>query len=158
MGPFNYALLSNISARDAVVNFHVGIPHRFDAGRDDVQLMWDSESLHNNFYSTTNDITSTTGCAGLSNGADCANAIGLGAPQFYIDNVSWNCQGSVGEDVLRGGLKASSAALGRTYYPNSTNRTQPFINCATGFGGATASQCDQPTPAAAIRSGTTRRS
>ena len=100
MGPFNYALLSNISARDAVVNFHVGIPHRFDAGRDDVQLLWDSESLHNNFYSTTNDITSTTGCAGLSTGADCANAIGLGAP-VYIDNINWNCPGAVGRTFSR---------------------------------------------------------
>ena len=69
MGPFNYALQSGISARDAVVNFHVGIPHSYDAGRDDVQLLWDSESLHNNFYSSTNDITSTTGCGGSHNGS-----------------------------------------------------------------------------------------
>ena len=61
MGPFNYALLSAISARDTVVNLHFAIPHKKDGGRDDVQVLWDSESLHNNFYSNTSDITSTDG-------------------------------------------------------------------------------------------------
>ena len=125
MGPFNYALLSNISARDAVVNFHVGIPHRYDAGRDDVQVLWDSESLHNNFYSTTNDITSTTGCGGLTNGADCANAIGLGAP-VYIDNLTWNCPGAVGNAFSGGGLNSQSGCVSTYYYPNSVNRTSTF--------------------------------
>ncbi|HEY1653631.1 MAG TPA: TonB-dependent receptor [Candidatus Tumulicola sp.] len=122
MGPLNYALLSNISARDVVANFHVGIPHRYDAGRDDVQLLWDSESLHNNFYSTTNDIASTAGCGGLTNGADCANAIGLGAP-VYIDNINWNCPGSVGGTFSGGGLKSQAGCVGTYYFPNSTNRT-----------------------------------
>ncbi len=66
MGPFNYALLSDISARDTVVNLHFAIPHHNDGGRDDVQMLWDSESLHNNFYSNTNDITSTAGCGGVT--------------------------------------------------------------------------------------------
>ena len=82
--------LSSLAARDAVVNFHVGIPHKYDAGKDDVQLLWDSESLHNDFYSTTNDITSTAGCSGGITGAQCADNIGLGAP-VYIDSLTWTC-------------------------------------------------------------------
>ncbi|MGA8534829.1 MAG: TonB-dependent receptor [Candidatus Tumulicola sp.] len=125
MGPFNYALLSNISARDVVANFHVGIPHRSDAGRDDVQLLWDSESLHNNFYSTTNDITSTAGCGGITNGADCANAIGLGAP-VYIDNLTWTCPSAVGQTFSGSGLGGKAGCVSTYYYPNSTNRTSTF--------------------------------
>src|SRR5215469_5514668 len=78
MGAFNYAALSNLAVRDTVANVHIGIPHHNDAGRDDVQLLWDSEMIHNNFYDTTNDITSTTGCPSGTSGADCANNIGLG--------------------------------------------------------------------------------
>ena len=96
MGPFNYAALSMISARDTVVNLHFAIPHKKDGGRDDVQVLWDSESLHNNFYSNTSDITSTANCGGLTTGAACANAIGLGTP-VYIDSVNYNCQGNVGK-------------------------------------------------------------
>jgi hypothetical protein len=125
MGPVNYALLSSLAARDAVVNFHVAIPHRFDAGRDDVQLLWDSESLHNLFYSTTNDITSTQGCAGTSTGAQCANAIGLGAP-VYVDNITWNCPGTVGSTFSASGLNAQSHCASTYYFPNSVNRTSAF--------------------------------
>ena len=125
MGPVNYALLSSLSARDAVVNFHVGIPHRFDAGRDDVQLLWDSESLHNLFYSTTNDITSTQGCTGVTTGAQCANNIGLGAP-VYVDNLTWNCPGSVGGTFSGAGLKGQANCVSTYYFPNSVNRTSTF--------------------------------
>ncbi len=125
MGPYNYAFQSGVSARDAVVNFHVGIPHRYDAGRDDVQLLWDSESLHNTFYSSTNDITSTTGCSGLTTGAACANAIGLGAP-VYIDSLTWNCPGAVGHTFDGPGLARQAAGCVTPYYfPSSTNRTAP---------------------------------
>src|SRR5579863_1046094 len=89
MGPFNYAALSMISARDTVVNLHFAIPHHNDGGRDDVQILWDSESLHNNFYSNTSDITSTEGCGGLTTGAECAAAIGIEGsptPPLYIDS------------------------------------------------------------------------
>ncbi len=125
MGPFNYALLSNISARDVVANFHVGIPHKNDAGKDDVQVMWDSESLHNNFYSTTNDITSTAGCPGNLTGAQCANNIGLGAP-VYIDSVTWSCPGAVGGAFSASGLNGLKNCVKPYYFPNSQNRTAPF--------------------------------
>ncbi len=122
MGPFNYAALSMISARDTVVNLHFAIPHKKDGGRDDVQVLWDSESLHNNFYSNTSDITSTANCGGLTTGAACANAIGLGTP-VYIDSVNYNCQGNVGKTFTAAQLAAQNKCVGTYYFPSSTNRT-----------------------------------
>jgi hypothetical protein len=145
MGPFNYGLLSSIAARDVVANLHMYIPHKNDSGRDDVQLLWDSESLHNLFYSTTNDITSTSGCGHATNGTQCANAIGLGTPQ-YLDGYQLNCQGAVGGTFSAGGLNGlGSRCVNTYYYPNSQNRTASFINCATG--GAPTSACAIPNSA-----------
>ena len=123
MGPFNYAALSAISARDTVVNLHFAIPHKKDGGRDDVQVLWDSESLHNNFYSNTSDITSTANCGGLTTGAACANAIGLGTP-VYIDSVNYNCQGNVGKTFTAAQLAGQNKCVGTYYFPSSTNRTR----------------------------------
>ena len=145
MGPFNYALLSAISARDTVVNLHFAIPHKKDGGRDDVQVLWDSESLHNNFYSNTSDITSTEGCGGLTTGAACAAAIGIegnATPPLYFDSLNYNCPGNVGKTFTAAQLNAQNKCVGTYYFPSSTNRTSPV----------------QPIVRAATRSGTTRKS
>ena len=118
-------MLSAISARDTVVNLHFAIPHHNDGGRDDVQVLWDSESLHNNFYSNTSDITSTAGCGGLTTGAACANAIGLGTP-VYIDSVNYNCPGNVGKTFTAAQLAGQNKCVGTYYFPDSTNRTATF--------------------------------
>ncbi|HZY99206.1 MAG TPA: carboxypeptidase regulatory-like domain-containing protein, partial [Candidatus Baltobacteraceae bacterium] len=126
MGAFNYAALSNIAVRDTVMNVHVGIPHHNDAGRDDVQILWDSEMIHNNFYDTTNDITSTTGCPGGTSGANCANNIGLGEP-LYIDALHYTGSPSnVGKTFSQTGLLGLSGNVGTYYFPSSTNRTSAF--------------------------------
>ena len=124
MGPTNYTFQSGISARDTVVNLHFAIPHKNNGGRDDVQVLWDSESLHNTFYSTTNDITSTAGCGGTTTGAQCANNIGLGVPA-YIDSLTWTCQANVGSVYSAAGLNALSHCVTRYYFPSTTNRTAP---------------------------------
>ncbi len=125
MGPFNYSFQSGISSRDTVVNLHFGIPHKNNGGRDDVQVLWDSESLHNTFYSTTSDITSTSGCAGATTGAQCAVDIGLGVP-VYIDSLTFTCQGNVGKTYTAAGLNGLSKCVTNYYFPSSTNRMAPF--------------------------------
>jgi hypothetical protein len=125
MGAFNYAALSAISARDVVTNFHFAIPHHNDGGRDDVQILWDSESLHNNFYSNTSDITSTADCGGVTTGAQCANNIGLGTP-VYVDSVNFNNPGSVGKTFSGAGLNGQASGVNTYYFPDSTNRTATF--------------------------------
>ncbi|MGZ3518275.1 MAG: TonB-dependent receptor domain-containing protein, partial [Vulcanimicrobiaceae bacterium] len=85
-GPGGFAMagpnvpgLSSISDRDVIANVHFGLPHKHDGGKDDVQLLWDSGSLANYFYFSTND----------QGGAAYLNNIGLGAPT-YTDGYQWN--------------------------------------------------------------------
>ena len=51
-----YASYSTLADRENVANFHFGIPHRHDSGRDDVQLLYNVTSLQSQFYSSPNDI------------------------------------------------------------------------------------------------------
>ena len=53
--PSNYGQPSSFDSRDVVGNFHIGIPHRHDAGRDDVQLLYMSSANFTQFYSSLND-------------------------------------------------------------------------------------------------------
>ena len=48
--------VSNLADRENVVNLHFGIPHRHDAGRDDVQLLYNVVALQTQFYSSQNDL------------------------------------------------------------------------------------------------------
>ncbi len=48
--------VSNLADREGVVNLHIGIPHRHDAGRDDVQLLYNLVALQTQFYSSQNDL------------------------------------------------------------------------------------------------------
>jgi hypothetical protein len=125
MGAFNYAALASIASRDVVANVHFGIPHHRGGGRDDVQILWDSSALQNSAYNSTNDIVSTAGCGGLTTGAACANAIGLGQP-VYIDGVTWGCAGSVGQTFSSSGLNGQAHCVQNYYFPSSPNRTAPF--------------------------------
>ncbi len=138
MGAFNYAALSNLQVRDTVANVHIGIPHHNDAGRDDVQVLWDSESIHNLFYSTTNDIVSTAGggvsCPSGIGGAACANNIQLGQP-VYIDSLHYTGPPSnIGSTFTAAGLAALAPDVKTYYFPSSVNRTaafQPIPNTAS---------------------------
>lgn len=136
MGPFNYTFQSGISARDVVMNLHFAIPHKSNGGRDDVQVLWDSESLHNSYYSTTNDITSTLGCGGTTSGYQCANNIGLGDP-VYIDSITWGCAGTVGKTGSAASFNASAGCVKPYYFPSSANRTSAFQTIPVGAGDAT---------------------
>jgi hypothetical protein len=51
-----YASYSNLADRESVINLHIGIPHRHDAGRDDVQLLYNVTALKSQFYSSQNDL------------------------------------------------------------------------------------------------------
>jgi hypothetical protein len=48
--------VSNIADRESVVNLHIGIPHRHDPGRDDVQVLYNVTYLQTQFYSSQNDL------------------------------------------------------------------------------------------------------
>ena len=82
LGPVNWPNndaslgLQTLWGRNTVVNVHIGIPHRNDAGRDDIQLLYNNEALKNQFYYGANDMASSfcTGSAAVS-GPACMYAI-----------------------------------------------------------------------------------
>jgi hypothetical protein len=56
LGPYNYASTAGISDRENVVNFHFGIPHHHDGGRDDLQLLYQTSELMTSYYNSPNDL------------------------------------------------------------------------------------------------------
>ena len=132
LGPAgNYSNFSAIYARNVVANFHIGIPHHNDAGRDDIQLLYTDEALKNQFYISGNDVASPfcTGAAAAS-GPACMNLIngeldslftggavpyGTSVPVTYLNTYTWGCEQSVGhtfncsrtqcDDELRAALR-----------------------------------------------------
>ncbi len=100
MGALNYGLFSTIYSRNVVGNIHVGIPHRYDAGRDDVQFLYDNESLQNQLYESPSDFASPQ--CGKLGGTACATA--LYGPQVYPNSLTWKCGPEIGA--------AATAALG----------------------------------------------
>src|ERR1700674_2216022 len=55
LGPFNVALQNNLAAsrisdRENIFNFHIGIPHHRDSGKDDIQVLYDASELFTTYY------------------------------------------------------------------------------------------------------------
>jgi len=79
-GPYNYAYqANNVSQsqtwdRDSVVNLHFGIPRK-DGSKDDVQALYDNNSIRSPYYNSTNS----------GGGTPYFNTIGLGPPS-YLDS------------------------------------------------------------------------
>jgi hypothetical protein len=53
---YNAYGVSNLADRESVVNLHIGVPHRHDAGRDDIQLLYNVVALQTQFVSSQNDL------------------------------------------------------------------------------------------------------
>ncbi|MBV8435293.1 MAG: TonB-dependent receptor [Candidatus Eremiobacteraeota bacterium] len=51
----SYGQPASVDGRDVVANVHVGVPHRRDSGRDDVQLLFMSSANFQQDYSSVND-------------------------------------------------------------------------------------------------------
>ena len=81
-----YALRGNdLSDRENVINFHVGVPHKHDSGRDDIQILYD-----NFYYQTLGwDNLSTFGSLPYfqSMFSGVANANGTGLYNTFLDNA-----------------------------------------------------------------------
>ncbi len=84
--PSYFGQPSNISSRDVVANFHVGIPHRRDAGRDDVQLLYMSSANFQQDYSSLDD----AGALGLGIVNDGLNPTPnqCSPPDFYCGHTN----------------------------------------------------------------------
>jgi hypothetical protein len=143
-GPFNWGAIQSQNAdREVLANLHLGLPHKHDSGRDDIQLLFDNSFLRTYYPSAFSDWTfaapevaggtaainglSYPNCAAVTaaggiaagpgvDGTACAVAAGP-AQAFYVDPSVYT--GPVGVP-----LTAALAAKTRQYlFPNSaTNR------------------------------------
>ncbi|MGZ3496119.1 MAG: TonB-dependent receptor domain-containing protein [Vulcanimicrobiaceae bacterium] len=73
--------VAGIVGRTTVLNFHIGIPHKDGSLRDDVQLLYDTDSITSPLYVSPTD-------EGLSNfqGVCCYNA---GQLPYYVDSYQY---------------------------------------------------------------------
>ncbi|MGC1380777.1 MAG: carboxypeptidase regulatory-like domain-containing protein [Candidatus Baltobacteraceae bacterium] len=95
-----FANYSNIINRETVVNLHVGLPHRRDAGRDDVQVLYNVDALLAPYYSSANDIGPH-----LAYQLNQLNLyrnklpLSLAAPEVWGDFVTWPTGTYFGENA-----------------------------------------------------------
>jgi hypothetical protein len=133
-GPFAYGIVSMIADREAVANLHFGIPHHNDAGRDDVQLLYDVGFLQTQYPTAMNDwnyaMNNVLNGTAVYNGQffdNCANvpdpfatspcAVLPGVQQSYFDTTVYH--GPVGSALTAGDL----GSINTFYQPGSpTNR------------------------------------
>ncbi len=132
---------ASIYGRDTVVNLHIAIPHRNDAGRDDIQLLYDDESLKNQFYYGADAFASPfcTGQAAQS-GANCMYAVngetistltngavpyGTSLPVTFTNTYTWGCGSSVGKTFSSTGLNSLGGCVKPYGFPNGTNVGSP---------------------------------
>ncbi len=119
-GPIQYSAFSTIYARDAVMNFHIGIPHHNDAGRDDIQILYDNESLQNQLYQSANDFASPA-CTGPNGVSGLACATYLYGPQVFPNSLQWSCPTSIGGTFSGAGLNSIHHCVTNYGFPNAVN-------------------------------------
>ncbi len=103
LGPIGFGTLnpSGIATRTSLVNVHIGIPHKNDALRDDIQLLYDNDEIFTTFLSSVND-------EGLNNWLAT-----VGKLPYYLDTFQYN-------GPLGALLPANYASLVTPYaYPSS---------------------------------------
>jgi hypothetical protein len=77
----NYGQPATVDGREAVANFHFGIPHKHDSGRDDVQLLYMSSANFTQYYTSVDDAGPLG--IGLVNDGSL-----LSTPDFYGGNTN----------------------------------------------------------------------
>jgi hypothetical protein len=147
LGPINWPNndasvgFATIYGRDTVVNLHIGIPHHNDAGRDDIQLLYDDEALKNQFYYSASDFASPfcTGPAAVS-GTACMYAVngqtlstltggaipyGTSVPVTFTNTYTWGCGSAVGKTFSASALNAMTNCVKPYGFPNGVNVGSP---------------------------------
>ena len=133
--PSNYGQPSAFDSRDVVTNFHVGIPHLRDAGRDDVQLLFMSSANYTQYYSSLDD------AGPLGMGINDNGLLGTYKPSIYTGNVNqWPDYYTFPSGT--GWLDAASTPKIAYYYPGS-----PTDRCANVTGVPNACPTDPYHPA-----------
>ena len=74
---FAYAQATNFD-RENVVNLHIGVPHRDSSLRDDIQVLYVTGGIADQFYSSANDVWYTP---------QVGKRTGIGYPMPYLDSL-----------------------------------------------------------------------
>ena len=137
IGPGGYALASpdlfgnasDVWDYENVVNLHFGLPHRNDAGKDDIQLLYDNSYLHNLDYSSASDwgVTTPGPLQTLNGGPAFGYLSGPGVGAQYLGKVGV----ALGSGVTAAQL---SSMVSPYYFPYNPASTHP----SPLFGGALA--------------------
>ena len=103
LGQYNFggSGVANVATRSSVVNLHFAIPHGRNGLRDDVQVLYDNDSISSSIFSSALD-------EGLAN-------LG-GAPETYSD--SWQYGGALGS-FLPSSTSALRSLVTPYFYPAS---------------------------------------
>ncbi|HKU68446.1 MAG TPA: TonB-dependent receptor [Candidatus Baltobacteraceae bacterium] len=148
-GPYGAGFLVQQQERDTVLNFHFGIPHKFDQGRDDLQLLYDNSMQYQTYGSSLNDnggINWLSGyltpfdTAGYSAGTPWAGTAG-GGLCGYEAFWAFGCSSGSASPIpyadtyifapgTQFGQSLNTAKVAPYYFPNSpTNRSlnDPFV-------------------------------
>jgi Carboxypeptidase regulatory-like domain/TonB dependent receptor len=116
LGPVPFGTLNpaSIASRTTVLNVHIGIPHKKDGLRDDIQILYNNDAIFTSLYSSVND-------EGIANYIQTVARPGYAPyPPTYLDSYQYN--GPTGEF-----LPANYASLVSPYlYPSSPTHT-PFV-------------------------------
>ena len=90
---YNAFGVSNIADRENVLNFHFGIPHHHDSGRDDIQVLYNVVALQTQFYSSQNDL-------GPNVITQLSQVLyGRSIPELWPDVVTWPSGTHFGENA-----------------------------------------------------------
>ncbi|HLJ83584.1 MAG TPA: TonB-dependent receptor, partial [Candidatus Eremiobacteraceae bacterium] len=135
IGPGGIALASPVDSLNTsdvwdyenIVNLHFGLPHRNDAGKDDIQLLYDNSYLHNNYYGSASDWGVTT--PGLLQNLNGAPVFPYGSGPFTglgTNGIGWQYLGRVG-GVLPAGLTEAQlqGMVNPVYFAYNPDSTKP---------------------------------
>ncbi len=147
LGPINWPNndaqvgLATIYGRNTVINFHIGIPHHNDAGRDDIQLLYDDEALKNQEYYNAGTFASPfcTGQAAMSgpacmylvNGETLSTLTGGGVPfgtsvpVTFTNTYTWGCSPTIGKTFSSTALNGLAGCVKSYGFPNGVNVGSP---------------------------------
>lgn len=115
LGPIPYGnYQTNLVSRNNVVNVHFGIPHHYDSGRDDIQLLYDNEALQTALYNSGFDM----GIPSNPNSALYGDFNNAFLPPFYSDYYTYTgAQGAL--------LPANYSSLIQPYlFPSSPTQRE----------------------------------
>ncbi len=144
-GPWGGGFLVQEQERDSVLNFHFGIPHKYDGGRDDLQLLYDNSMQYQTYGSSINDSGGLNWIGGLLTPyAQYSNPTWTGAAAGlcgYENVIAFGCADAnspmpyadsfIFAPGTQFGDNAANANVVPYYFPNSpTNR--PLNNPFTG--------------------------